>query len=111
MTCAFDPGGGGAATGRLAVPLLPSLVAVMVTEPALTPVTRPLAFTVATDVLPLDQVMLRPVRVLPDASFVVAVNFTVEPTSTLAIAGLMLTDATGTFATVRLGEPLLPPLG
>src|SRR6266487_1593597 len=42
------------------VPLCPSLVAVIVAEPATTQLTRPLEFTVATDVLPLDQVIERP---------------------------------------------------
>ena len=44
-------GGGGAATRMAAVPDLPLDVAVMVTEPAATPVVRPLAFTVATRAL------------------------------------------------------------
>src|SRR5438093_6796849 len=42
------------------VPLCPSQVAVIVAVPAALPVTRPLVLTVATDVLPLDQVTTRP---------------------------------------------------
>jgi hypothetical protein len=57
------------------VALWPSEVAVMVAEPADTPVTRPL-LTVALAAL-LLQVMVRPVRVLPPASLVVAVSCTV----------------------------------
>src|SRR5438093_11079204 len=52
-------------TVMVAVPLLPSLVAVIVAEPAATPVTRPLLLTVATAVLLLEQVMTRPGSVLP----------------------------------------------
>src|SRR5690349_20958464 len=98
------PGGGGAGaeTVMLAVPLLPSLVAVIVAEPAATPLTRPLLLTVAMVVLLLDQVMLRPVSVFPDASLVVAASCTVAPTLTLAVAGVTATDATGTALTVRL---------
>jgi hypothetical protein len=40
--------GGEAVTVTAAVPLFPELVAVIVAEPALTPVTTPFAFTVAT---------------------------------------------------------------
>src|SRR4029077_2765779 len=72
------------ATGTLdtvtaAVPLCPSLVAVMVAEPPATPVTSPLPFTVATAVLLLAQVTTRPDNGLPLASFGVAVSCTVAP--------------------------------
>jgi hypothetical protein len=40
--------GGCAVTVTAAVPLFPELVAVIVAEPAVTPVTTPVAFTVAT---------------------------------------------------------------
>src|ERR1051325_1183351 len=103
------------ATGTLvtviaAVPLLPSLAAVIVAEPAATPVTRPLPFTVATDVLLLVQGRARRVRVLPWASLVVAVSCVVCPCATLAEAGLTVTDATGTLVTVIAAVPLLPSL-
>src|SRR5690242_476778 len=70
------------ATGTLVtviadVPLCPSLVAVIVAEPATPPVTRPLPLTVATEVLLLVHVTTRPDRVLPLASFTVAVSCTV----------------------------------
>src|SRR5207237_9648753 len=42
------------------VPLLPSLVAVIVAEPGVTPETRPLLLPVATAVLELDHVTVRP---------------------------------------------------
>src|SRR6266704_5538060 len=78
------------------VPLCPSLVAVIVAEPATTPLTRPLEFTVATDVLLLDQVIVRPVSGLPLTSFAVAVSCTDWRACALAEAGLSVTEATGT---------------
>ena len=67
------------ATGTLVtvmadVPLFPSLVAVIVAEPAATPVTNPLALTVATAALLVAQVTTRPVRAVPLESSGVAVN-------------------------------------
>ncbi len=59
------------------MPLCPSLVAVIVAEPAPTAVTRPLPLTVATDVLLLDHAIARPVSGLPFASLAVAVSCTV----------------------------------
>ena len=61
----------------VAVPFFPSLVAVIVAEPAALPVTSPVVFTVAIDVLPLVQVTARPASGLPLASFGVAVSCTV----------------------------------
>ena len=61
-------------TVTVAVPLCPSLVAVIVAEPAATPVTDPLAETVATAPLLVAQVTTRPLRAVPFASFGVAVN-------------------------------------
>src|SRR5713101_5269720 len=104
---------GTAVTVMADVPLCPSLVAVIVTgPPAATPVTSPLVFTLATPVLPLDQVMTRPERGLPLASLGVAVSWTVLPACTEAEAGLTVTDATGTGAavTVTADVPLLPSL-
>src|SRR5207249_2965139 len=94
------------------VPLFPSLVAVIVADPAVTPRTRPLLFTVATLVLPLCQVTGRPLNRLPLASLGVAVNCTVCPTVTLGVAGLTATDATATVATVTVtvAAPLFPSL-
>ena len=61
-------GGGGAVTVIAVVPLRPSLVAVIVAEPAATPVTKPLEETVAIEELEVDHVTVRPVRTLPLAS-------------------------------------------
>src|SRR6266513_2125634 len=92
------------------VPPLPSDVAVIVAEPATTPLTSPLPFTVATEVLLLDQVTTRPVSGLPLASFGVAVSCRVCPTARLAGDGLTVTVATGTVVTVIPALPLCPSL-
>src|SRR5436309_7880299 len=100
----------GVVTVMADVPLCPSLVAVMVAEPTVTPVTRPLELTVATEVLLLDQLTVRPDSGLPLASLGVAVSCTVEPTDTVAEAGATLTEATGTCTTVMADVPLCPSL-
>src|SRR2546428_10994194 len=93
-----------------AVPLWPSLVAVIVAEPATFALTSPVPVTVATGVLLLAHVTERPVRMLPLASRRVALSCTVWPAGTLADAGLTVTDATGTPLTVMLAVPLWPSL-
>ena len=69
-------GGGSALTVRGAVPLFPSLVAVIVAEPTPRPVTRPFVLTVAMPVFEVDHVTVRPLNGAPLASFGVAVNCT-----------------------------------
>jgi hypothetical protein len=64
---------GSVATVTAADPLSPSLVAVMLAVPALTPVTTPALLTVAADELSDDQDTARPVRTIPFLSVVVAV--------------------------------------
>ena len=99
---------------RAAVPLCPSHVAVIVAEPAATPVTTPLPFTVAMPVLLLPHVTTRPASAFPLASRGVAVSCTVCPTVSVADAGLTPTDATrrGRMCTrdepVRLWAALVP---
>src|SRR2546426_894315 len=93
-----------------AVPLWPSLVAVIVAEPATFALTSPVPVTVATGVLLLAHVTERPVRMVPLASRRVAVSCCVCPAGTLADAGLTVTDATGTPLTVMLAVPLCPSL-
>src|SRR5207249_1278841 len=97
-------------TVTAAVPACPSLVAVIVTAPTATPVTRPLAETVPTAPLPVVQVSARPLSTLPLASLRVAVSCTVPPTYMLGAVGLTVTDATGTIATVTPAVPLCPSL-
>src|SRR2546425_2283876 len=103
-------GGGGTVTVIAAVPLWPSLVAVIVAAPTATPLTNPLPFTVATPALPLPHVTTRPVSGLPFASLRLAVSCTVRPTGTFAVGGLTATDATGMTVTVIALVPLLPSL-
>src|SRR5438309_6333274 len=97
-------------TVSAAVLLLPSLVAVIVAEPAVTPATRPLPLMVATLGLPLVHVTIRPVSVPPAESFGVAVSCTVCPTVRLVVAGEIATEATGTVVTVSAAVLLLPSL-
>src|SRR6267378_4315912 len=101
---------GASVTVMADVPLLPSLVAVIVADPAPTAVTNPLAETVATPGALLDQVTIRPVRTLPAESFVVAVSCAVAPTMRLVGVGDTVTVATGTRLTVTEAVPLLPSL-
>ena len=95
-----------------AVPLFPSLEAVMVADPAPTPATSPLPFTVAMAVLLLPHVTTRPASALPLASRGVAVSCPVCPGVKLSDAGLTLTDATGATArvTVIAAVPSFPSL-
>jgi len=104
--------GGGVVTVMVEVPFLPSLVAVIVADPAAAPATSPLPFTAATLVFELPHVTVRPVNAPPLASLGVAVNCTVCPTWMPADGGVTLTDATGTGAlvTVMEDEPLCPSL-
>src|SRR5213082_1854297 len=94
-----------------AVPLLPSLVAVIVTgPPAATPLTSPLPFTLAIALLLDCQVITRPVNGLPLASRGVAASCTVCPNATVPELGVTVTAATGATVTVTLAVPLCPSL-
>src|SRR5437867_3584838 len=99
-TCPNVAPADGGVTVMADVPLCPSLVAVIVAEPATLPVTSPLELTVATDVLELAHVTTRPDNGLPVASLGVAVSCTVLPSFTEADAGVTVTAATGTTVTV-----------
>src|SRR5438045_9638117 len=83
-----------------AVPLLPSLVAVIVAEPAATPVTTPLELTAATAALLVAQLTARPLSALTAESRGVAVSGTDPPTATLAEPGIKLTGVQGTATNV-----------
>src|SRR5260221_2536035 len=77
-----------------AAPLLPSLVAVIVTgPPAALPVTKPFASTVAMVALLVCHVTARRVSGLPFPSFGVALSCTVALTCMLGVAGVTSTDA------------------
>src|SRR5437870_11132126 len=84
----------GAVTVSAAVPLWPSLVAVIVAVPPATPIASPLPLTVAA-VLLLAHVTVRPVSVFPAASLVTAASCAVPPTERVADAGLTVTNTTG----------------
>jgi hypothetical protein len=101
---------GMAGTVIAAVPFCPSLLAVIVADPAAPPVTKPFPFTEATAALLVAQVTVRPDSALPLASFGVAVSWKVWPPGTLAEVGLTATDATGTTVTVIDALPFCPSL-
>ena len=92
----------------LAVPLCPSLVAVIVTAPAATPVTSPVADTLAIAAFELVHVITRPVNTFPAASFGVALSCCVAPIDNVADAGLTATEATETLVTARSAVPAMP---
>jgi hypothetical protein len=93
-----------------ALPLLPSLVAVIVAEPTDSAVTTPAELTVATAGLLDDHVTRRSVTVVPLASLTVAVSVVVVPTTRLFVAGAMVTLPTGTGVTVTVALPDLDSL-
>src|SRR2546421_587137 len=101
-------GGGGTATVIVALPLRPSLVAVIVAEPVVTPVTSPTALTVATaPALPLH-VTVRPLSTLPLASFSTALSCSVCPAAPgdcpQAIADVVLGRLAGAVVPFREGQ-------
>lgn len=100
-------------TVSVALPLLPSLVAVMDVVPALTDVTSPEAFTVATPVFEDAHVITRPVSVMPLASRVTALACVVAPATSEFAPSVTLTVATGAgggAVTVSATDPVLPSL-
>jgi hypothetical protein len=103
---------GGALTVTLVVPILPSLVARIAAEPIATAVTKPLLETVATDVLDDAQVMVRPPNAVPVESRGVAPMVAVSPGTREAVAGSIVTDATGagSACTATRDTPLTPPV-
>jgi hypothetical protein len=108
-------GGGAEVTVTVAVPDLPAHDAVIVAEPAATPVTTPALFTVATPVLLLDQLIVWPAITFPCASFTVAESVAVAPVWIDGFEGETVTVVTtgvggGTSVTVTTEVPLLPAL-
>jgi len=97
-------------TVSVALPVLVSLIAMICTDPALTAVTSPVAETVATAGLPVLHVTARPVRMLPEASRVVADACTVCPTVVVVCASETVTVATGTGTMVIEDVPVFPSL-
>jgi len=97
-------------TVTVALPLLPSLVAVIVADPCFLPVTTPLCVTVAVVPELLVHVIARPVSTFPFASFSVAVRVTVASSATLGADGDMVTVATGASVTLTVDVPLFVSL-
>jgi hypothetical protein len=81
------------------LPDFPSLTAVIFAVPTPTPVTSPVVSTVAAALFE-DHVTMRPVRIVPLESLTTALSCCVFPTTTLAVAGLTNTVATGAAVTV-----------
>ena len=94
----------------VAVPVFPSLVAVIVAVPAPVAVTTPVEDTVATAVALVVQVIARPVSSAPLASKVFAANGVVWPIVSAALGGDTVTDATGAPVTLTVAVPLFPSL-
>jgi len=101
---------GTGATPTVALPLLPSVVAVIDADPTASPWTSPLPFTLATAGALLCHVTVRPDSGWPFASIGVAVSCTVAPTCTVGLEGLTPTVATGTGVTLIDEVPLFPSL-
>src|ERR1043165_2142537 len=106
-------GGGAAVTASVAEPVCPSLVAVICAEPAATVVTNPDPETVATAVLFELHVTVRPVSVLPLASFNVALACVPCPAVTDDAPSATVTLATGgggAALTLMVADPVWPSL-
>jgi hypothetical protein len=98
---------GAGVTVIVALPVLPSLVAVILAMPSATAVTRPSAETVATALLLELHVIERPVKTMPFASKVVALACAVSTALMELGVRNTLTDATGAGVTVIDEVPLL----
>ena len=103
--------GGGSVTLNVAVPDTPSTVALIVVEPALTPVAVVAVpddgLTVATEVLLLDQAKVLPIITVPSDSRALAVNRCVSPSSIEVDVGDTVTRFTtgGGSVTVSIAVP------
>jgi len=99
---------GAGETPTVAVPLCPSLVAVIVALPGVTPVTVPVAETVATLVLLELHVTGRSGTSVPATSRITAVSWTLAFCRIALVAGCTLTLPTAKFETVTVAVALLP---
>ena len=102
--------GSDAVTVNAAVPDLPSTVAVIVVEPASTPVAKPDELMVATEVLLLVQAKVLPDIIVLSEVKAVALNWWVPPSSIDTDDGLTVTRSTtgGGSVTVSVAVPDLP---
>jgi hypothetical protein len=101
---------GAGLTVSVALLVLPSLTAMICTDPAPAAVTIPVGETVAIALSPELQVTARPVRIFPLASRVVAVACVVCPTVMVGEARDTVTIATGIGTTVIEDVPVCPSL-
>ena len=86
---------GSGATVTVAVPVAPSLVAVMVADPAVTPVTTPDAETLATCGSLLAYEMVLPVRTCPLSSVTIELSCSVCPAKIVTCPGDTMTALAG----------------
>ena len=101
---------GARVTVSVAEPDTPPLVAVIDVLPAPTAVAKPVLETVATLVLLLVYVIVRPVRIFPLASLSVTTAWVDWPTVRLLLFNVTVTEATGTGVTVSVADPETPSL-
>ena len=107
---AIEDNVGAAVTVRVAVPVFPLKVAVMVAVPAARPVATPLLAIVAVVVLDELQVTCVVIVVLDPSEYVpVAVNCWVAPAATLAVAGVTAIEFKVAAVTVMVAVPDFPP--
>jgi hypothetical protein len=92
--------GTGVLTVSGALPTLPSLIALIVTDPFAIAVTSPFESTVASAGFELCQATTRPLRTFPCASLTVAVACVVCPLESVLLASATVTDAAGTSRTL-----------
>jgi hypothetical protein len=97
---------GAGATVTEAVPLLPSLVAVIVVVPRATALTTPRLLTVAIELLLDTHVTARFGRTFPFASFIIAESVVLADGASDTDDGDTVTVATGIAVTVTLAVPL-----
>jgi hypothetical protein len=98
---------GAGSTVIVAVPMIPSIVAVIVAVPGAMPVTSPLVLTMAAAAFKVAQLTVRPVSVCPAESRAITTNCCVAPARMLASVGATLTVATGTAVTVAVTVAVL----
>jgi hypothetical protein len=98
----------GDATKTVAVPLIPSLSAVIVAEPAATAVTLPVESTLATAVALELQVTFRPVSTVPFRSLSDTASETDSPAWREPLGAVSVTLATADGVTVIVAVPILP---
>jgi hypothetical protein len=107
FTVTRDTGTG--STVRVAVAVLPSLVALISAVPTTIGVTTPVFEIVAFDWSDELHSTALPVSTFPDASVVSAFSCNVEPSPTVGVAGIIATRATG-IGIVKEADPVLPSL-